>query len=219
MRAWAAAKPSCAAVIDFDALAASEGAPPPIPNDGHHGVRGRHAQIYNETFKYMSCLCRFTGSITLAVRRKYAKAKEQLLIEVLPQPATGFWSPDGWALKSLTLHEDGCANPMNSAILQVRFSWLSGCVKGVCTPHSPCAHHRVCGAASVKLAVRRMRATLWRLEVSRQQIAESAALLLLTMTWLMPCNLNVSKHVHIAVPVTSRNQKPAVAGSVQLTLS
>ena len=47
---------------------------------------------------------------------KYAKAKEQQPIEVLRQPATGFWSPDGWALKSLKLHEDGCANPMNTAI-------------------------------------------------------------------------------------------------------
>jgi len=39
MRAWAAANPSCAAVVDFDALAATEGAPSPIQNDGHFGVR------------------------------------------------------------------------------------------------------------------------------------------------------------------------------------
>jgi len=51
---------------------------------------------------------------------KYAKEKEQQPIEVLRQPATGFWSPDGWAVKSLKLHEDGCSNPMNTAILQVR---------------------------------------------------------------------------------------------------
>jgi hypothetical protein len=44
---------------------------------------------------------------------------------VLRQPATGFWSPDGWALKSLKLHEDGCANPMNTAISQARSSWVS----------------------------------------------------------------------------------------------
>ncbi len=45
MRAWAAANPSCAAVIDFDALAATEGAPTPIQNDGHFGVRS-HIKLY-----------------------------------------------------------------------------------------------------------------------------------------------------------------------------
>ena len=45
MRAWAAANPSCAAVIDFDALAAMEGAPSPIQNDGHFGVRP-HTEAY-----------------------------------------------------------------------------------------------------------------------------------------------------------------------------
>ena len=118
MRAWAAANPSCAAVIDFDALAATEGAPSPIPNDGHFGVRPRAITLVN------SCLMRRHGSTIGRVRLqcgiKYAKAKEQQPVEVLRQPATGFWSPDGWALKSLKIHEDGCTNRMNAAILQVR---------------------------------------------------------------------------------------------------
>lgn len=118
MRAWAAANPSCAAVIDFDALAAREGAPSPIPNDGHFGVR---SMAISELIGTSCTPWSLTVRLRLQCGVKYAKAKEQQPIEVLRQPATGFWSPDGWALKSLKLHENGCTNHMNTAIMQVRF--------------------------------------------------------------------------------------------------